>query len=107
MRRQIPQNINVVLEEAKVDPDRVEVVQIAQLADVDDLLHPTHRSSVNERVIDHQHEAALLSEPDQLLALSHGSGHRLFDEHVLALLEGPPAEFVVCPNRCGDDYGIN
>jgi hypothetical protein len=42
VRREIPEHVGVALEEPEIDAHRVEVVQLAELAAVDDRLHPAH-----------------------------------------------------------------
>ena len=43
MRRQFPYNTDVILEQPKVDAPPVHVVQVAELAGVNQLLHPPDR----------------------------------------------------------------
>src|SRR5207244_7589997 len=54
VRRQIPEHIDVALKQAEINPDRIEVQQIAELAARNDLLDLSHRTGVHESVIDHK-----------------------------------------------------
>ena len=55
---QVPEHVDVVLEQPEVHADRVVVVDVAELAVVDELAHLADRAGVDERVIDHEHQAA-------------------------------------------------
>ena len=57
MRRQVPDDVDVVLEKPQVDPDRVVKQEPAQLAGIDDLLDLPHGAREEERVVDHDPEA--------------------------------------------------
>ncbi len=103
VRRKVPDDVDVVLEDAEVHAHGVEVVELPEFAPVDQLLHLPDRARVDEGVVDHQDEAVLLGQGDQLLALGGGPGHRLLDEDVLALLQGPLRELVVGRDG-GRDY---
>ena len=60
MRRQVPNNIDVVLEQAKVYAYGIEVVKLSQFASIDYFLHPTYGSGVNKGVVDHQNKVFCL-----------------------------------------------
>ncbi len=69
VRRQIPQDVDVVLEQAEVHARRVEVVQIAERAAVDELPDLHDRTAEEKRVVDHDLEPLALGELDELLGL--------------------------------------
>src|SRR5205085_10436908 len=54
VRREVPDDVEVVLEEAEVDAHGVEVEQVADLPGRDDLLDAAHRARVDEGVVNHQ-----------------------------------------------------
>ncbi len=58
MDREVPDNVDVVLEETEIDAHRVVVIDVAQLSGDDDLAHLAHRGRVNERVVHQQHEVS-------------------------------------------------
>ncbi len=99
VRREVPEDVDVVLEQAEVHAGRVVVVQLAQGAVVDHLLHAADGAGEQKGVVHHDLEVLALGEFDELFALRDGAGERLFDEHVLAVLEGFLGEFEVSPNR--------
>src|SRR4029453_1122777 len=84
---QVPEDVDVRLDEAEVDADRVEVLQVAQGAVVDKLAELTHRRGVAVGVVAHQHQALTVGGRDQLLALGHRGRERLLDQDVPAGLQ--------------------
>ncbi len=65
----IPQHVDISLEQAEVDPDRVVVVELAQVPAFHQLLDGLYGTRVDECVVDHQHESALLRGLDELRRL--------------------------------------
>jgi hypothetical protein len=102
VRGEVPEDVDVRLEEAEVHPDRIEVIEIPHLAAVDDLLHLAHGARVDERVVDHQHEALPVGQLEQLLALCDRARHRFLDEDVLAARQRALRQLVVRPDGGGD-----
>src|SRR5262245_31630671 len=58
VRCQIPEHVDIALDEAEVDAHRIEVVQLAQVAARNDLLHLAYRTGIDEGVVDHERKAA-------------------------------------------------
>ena len=53
VRGEVPQHVEVGLEQAEVDPDRVEVEDAAELSTRDEVTNLADRARAHERVIDH------------------------------------------------------
>ena len=53
VRREVPDDADVVLKQAEVHARRVEVVERPERAGVDDLADLPHRAAEQERVVDH------------------------------------------------------
>ena len=54
---QVPDDVDVVLEQPEVDPDAVHVVEVAQLARIDQVLDAADGVAEEVGVVDHQHPA--------------------------------------------------
>src|ERR1043165_5260867 len=106
VRGQVPDDVNVVLEESEVDADGVEVEKVADLARRDQLLDAAHRARVEEGVVNHQGEAARFGQRDQFFGLADAGREGLFDEDVLARFERGTGERVVRGDGRGDDNGV-
>ena len=52
MRRKVPDDVHVVLKEAEIYPNRIKIVNIAEPARIDDLLHLRHSWVVYEDMVD-------------------------------------------------------
>jgi hypothetical protein len=107
VRRQVPQDIDVWLEEPEVYAHRVVVANASQLSGSDDLRNMLNGAREKEGVIDHQRDAATGGERYQLLPLGYRSAHRLLDEHVLSGENCATCEVEMGRDRRGDRYGIN
>src|SRR3954463_16020729 len=79
-----PQRVLVRSQLPEVEPVRVDVVDVAELAGVGDLLQLLDARVVLEQVADHEHATRLLGRGDDTLRLRHGLRQRLLDEAVLA-----------------------
>ena len=95
VRRQIPDDADVVLEEPEVDPRGIVVIEVAENALVDELTNLSHGAGEQKRVVHHDPEILPLGQLDQLLRLVGGRGEGLLDEDVLPVLQGGFGEFEV------------
>ena len=59
MDRQIPNDVDVGLEDTQVDPRAVDVEDLAQVPGLHQIADLVHRAGVHERVTDHEHDVAL------------------------------------------------
>src|SRR5690606_9699382 len=83
---------------------------LAELAGLDDVVHPADRARIYERVIDEQHQVALARLLYELAALLDRLRHRLLEPQMLAGLQSrhPELEMGADRRRDGDrvDRGI-
>ena len=61
MRREIPGDVDIFLEEAEVEASRGDIAQIAEIAVIDDFLDFPHGGRVKERVAHHDGETLLFA----------------------------------------------
>src|SRR5262249_40997589 len=54
VRGQVPEHVDIVLQQAEVDADAVDIKDVAQLTGIDDLLDAPNRGTVNEGVVHHE-----------------------------------------------------
>ena len=84
MRREVPQDVDVGLDEAEVDPHRIDEQDLAEHAVGDELADAQNRRGVAVGVVGHQHEIAHPRLVDHDLGRRIVVGQRLLDQHVLA-----------------------
>jgi len=107
VRGEVPDHAHVLLVQAQVHALGGDEVDLAEVAGVDELLDLAHRWAEDEGVADHEREATLGGEVDQLAGLRRVRGHGLLDEDVLAGLEGGPGEGMVRADRREDEHGVD
>jgi hypothetical protein len=107
VRGEVPDHAHVLLVEPEVHALGGDEVDVAEVAAVDDLLDLAHRGAEDERVADHEGEAARCGEVDELAGARGIGGHGLFDEDVLAGLERRLGDPVVRADGRGDEDGLN
>ena len=107
VRRQVPDDVHVVLKHAEVDAHAVDEVEVADLAGLDDLFDLLDGAAVDVGVVDHQDAAGFAGGGDQLLGFVDRCGQRLFDEHVFAGAERANAHRGVRVDRRGDGDGVD
>src|ERR1700682_3893556 len=78
VRRQVPNHVDVILEQPEIDPGRIEVQQVAEFSAVDYLFDLAHGAGIDEGVVHHQYAAVALGNFSQLFSLSHARRQRLF-----------------------------
>ena len=100
---EVPDDVGSSLEQAQVEPRRVDVVDASELAVLDQAAQLLHGRVVQERVPDHDLLALEPREVDQLPCLGHTRGQRLLDEDVLACGERLHRDLVMGVDRCRDD----
>src|SRR4051795_6957033 len=101
-----PQRVLVRPQLPEVEPVRVDVVDVAELAGVGDLLELRDARVVLEQVADHQRPAALRRRGDRPLGVGHRLRERLLDEAVLAGAQHALGERGVGGDRGGEDDGV-
>src|SRR2546425_480761 len=107
MRRQIPYDTHVVLEETEVDPCGVVIIEIAEDAVVEELADLPDGPGEEERVVHHDLELVPLGQLDELIRLLGGGGKRLFDEEMLAVRQGCFGEFKMRVDGRHDGDGVD
>src|SRR5580700_6672212 len=102
MRRQVPNDIDVVLEEAEIYARGIVIVKLAEGAIVDELTDALDGPGEEKGVIHHDLQVLAFRELDEFFGLGGRGGKRLLDEYVLAIFKSGLRQFVVSPN--GRDY---
>ena len=102
VRREVPEHVDVGLDEPEVDADAVDEEDVAEEAVRDQLADLQDGRRVAVGVVGHQHEAALPRRLDHLDALRRDVGERLLDDDVLARLERREHDRMVRARRCRD-----
>src|SRR5438128_5527088 len=77
MRRQVPGDIDVLLEQTQIQAPRINVADVAEVPSLNYFNDFSYESRIQERVIDHQNQALALGDVDQFLTLLGRSRHRL------------------------------
>ena len=80
MSREVPDHVDVVLEEPEVDPHTVHVVELAQFAGVEDLLDAAHDVAEQIGMVDHQHTTVPGGQLDQCPSLGDARCQGLLDQ---------------------------
>ena len=104
---QVPDDVDVVLEEPQVDPDRIVEEELAQLARIDEFLDLLHGAREKERVVDHDLELLLGGEVDELPGLGAGRGERFLDEDVLPGQERRLGQLIMGEDGRDDGHGVH
>ena len=107
VRRQVPDDIDVFLEDAQVDPGDRHVEDLAQFTVVHQFADLAYRGCEQEGVADHDLQLLLRGDAIQGSALVGGGGHRFFDKQVFAGLEDFHAEREMCRDGSGHHNGID
>src|SRR5438477_10068814 len=93
--RKIPDDIDIVLDDAKIDPNGVDEQELAQRAAVYELGELSDGRAVEEHVIDEQNSPTLVRGRDELACLLAAAGDRLLDEDMLPGQQRSHSELVV------------
>ena len=84
---QIPDHVDVLLEEPQVDPGAAHVQNFPQFAALHDLLDLVHRGGVLKGVTHHEDPFFLFGQLDQFQTAFLGMGQGLFHQYMLTVLQ--------------------
>ena len=104
MRCEVPEDVDVGLHQAKVDPDRVDELDVAYFPAADELADALNGRGVAVRVVAHEHQARAEGERGQLLSLGDRRGQRFLHQYVLAGLQGAAHKIEVGRGGCRDGH---
>ena len=104
---EIPDDVDVVLEEPEVDPDAVDVVEVAQLPVFHQLLDPADRVVEQVGMIHHQDPLLAGGQVDQHLGLVYGGRHRFLDENMQARLQTALCQREMRGHRRSNGYRLD
>ena len=102
VRRQVPDDIDVVLEESEIDARGIVIEDLSEDALIDHLADFAHGTGEQEGVIDHDLQLFAGRQIDQLGGFGRGRSERFLDEYMFAVFERGFGELEVGPNG-GDD----
>ena len=105
--RQVPEDVDVLLDQAEVRPDRVDVIDLAELARAHELAERLDRRGETERVIGHHDEIPRCRLGDDLPTVFDSGGERLLDQYVTACVEGLHGQREVRLRRGRDRYRLD
>jgi hypothetical protein len=106
VRAEVPDDADVGLVEAEVDPARGDEVELAEHAALDQVPDRDDGRAVEEGMAGHQHQVPIGGELDQLEALAARGRERLLDEDVLTGLERAPGEGVMAGHGGRDRHRL-
>jgi hypothetical protein len=104
---EIPDDVDVVLEQAEVHARGVVVVHLAQIARLDERSHRAHGRRVDERVIDEDHASMGLGQAPELGGFVGRGGHGLLDPDMFARLEGAAGQVEMRRHGRGQRHGLH
>ena len=107
VRGQVPQHVDVGLDQTEVDPHRIDEEDVAEVPLLDHAGDVLHRRRVAVGVVAHQDAALLGGDGEHLLGVTDAGRDRLLDQHVLAGAQGPHGEIAVRGRRSGDGDGLH
>ena len=107
MGSKVPDNIDVVLKEAKIDPGGVVIVEAAKGGVVDEFPDLLHRTGKEKGVVDHDRQVLLFRQVNELGGLIRRTSEGLFDPYVLSILQCQFRKLEVRPDGSDDGNGIN
>ena len=106
VRAERPERVLVLAVLAEVQPVRVDVVHVAELAGARQLAELLDARVILEQVADHQDAVGCPRGLDEGLRLRSRARQRLLDEAVLPGFEHPGGELRVGRHRRGDHHGV-
>jgi hypothetical protein len=107
MGSEVRHYINILLEEAEIYPDRIEIMKLAKYSGFDDLLYFSDSSSITKSMIAHEPQIVFFCKVHQFLSLSYAGGQRLFDKNMFATFHAGLSDGKMGVYRCGNSNGIH
>ena len=107
VRREVPEHVDVGLEEAQVDAHRVVVAELAKFAGSQGLADTLNRAGEEIGMIDHQDHALAFGQVHQFFRFRDRRAHRLLDQDVLAGEDRLAGKIEMCGDRRGDEHSLD
>jgi hypothetical protein len=107
MGGEVPDDVDIMLEESEVDADAVDEVEISEFTLLEEFLHFPHGAAEEERVIDHEDAAGLFGGVDHGFGIGDVGSERFFDEDVFSGGESGECEWGMGADGSGDGDGID
>ena len=107
MYSEIPHDVDVVLEDAEINPCRIVIPKSAKRGLLHKLAHLADGAGVDESVIDQQHALTPCSFVDEYSRMLGRCRNRLLDEHMLPAFNPRKRELEVRADRRGDRDGVD
>jgi len=99
VRREIPQHVHVALDQPEVDSYRIDELQLAEHAGLDEFADPLNCGGVAVRVVAHQDDALVLRSAHECPSVGVARRERLLHENMLARLNRRHRHFKVTVRR--------
>ncbi len=103
MRSKVPRHVDVLLKEPQIQPPRTDILNVSDVAPMDDFFDLSNGRRVKERMADHQNQVVLFRQLNQFLALRRRRGHGFLDKCMLACQQAGFRHLVVRLHRCSDN----
>lgn len=107
MRCEVPDDVDVMLEESEVNTNAVDVVDLTEVTGVDEGFDFSDGCSVNECVVNHQDSPGGFRGIDHVLSVCDGGRHGFFDEYMFTGVQGGDGEWSMGGDGRGDDDGVD
>ena len=107
MGGEVPDDVDIMLEESEVDADAVDEVEISELSLLKEFLHFPNGAAEEERVIDHEDAAGLFGGVDHGFGVGDVGSEWFFDEDMFSGGERGECEGGMCGDGCGDGDGVD
>src|SRR5579884_2226388 len=107
VRGEIPNHIDIVAKQAKIDPLALDMVNFAQVPTLYQLSKFIHRRTVLKGVSNHKNSLLLCRQSNQFLRLRDAGCERLLNENMFAMQQGFFRQSVMRAYRSSDDDSID
>src|SRR4029077_12302228 len=107
MRRQIPSDIDILLEQTKIQAPRINIADLAKVSGLNYFNDFSYGSRIQKRVIDHQNQVVAFGDVNQFLTLLRRRRHGLFDKRMLASEETRLRQRIMGLDRSGNDNRVD
>jgi len=107
MGSEVPDDVDIMLEQSEVDADAVDEVEISEFPLLQEFLHFPHGAAEEERMIDHEDAAGLFGGVDHGFGVGDVGSEWFFDEDMFSGGEGGECEWCMGADGCGDGDGVD
>ena len=106
MRREVPGDVNLFLEEAQIEAPRIDVAEVTKIPGLNNFNNLTHGRRIEKCVVNHQDQTLAFGDIDQFFTFGGSRGHRLLNKCMFTGVQAGLGQGMVILDRSRNNHCV-